>query len=33
MEGDVIVTQELFKFEYLDELPTARSSASIGDGP
>ena len=29
MEGDVIVTQELFKFEYLDETPTARSSANI----
>ena len=28
MEGDVIVTQELFKFEYLDEAATARSSAN-----
>ena len=24
MEGDVIVTQELFKFEYLDETPDGR---------
>jgi pilus assembly protein CpaF len=29
MEGEVIVTQELFKFEYLDETPTGRSSANI----
>ena len=29
MEGDVIVTQELFKFEYLDKSPTGRSSANI----
>ena len=28
MEGDVIVTQELFKFEYLDETADGRSSAS-----
>jgi pilus assembly protein CpaF len=24
MEGDVIVTQELFKFEYLDESPDGK---------
>ena len=24
MEGDVIVTQELFKFEYLDETPDGK---------
>ena len=24
MEGDVIVTQELFKFEYLDETPEGK---------
>ena len=28
MEGDVIVTQELFKFEYLERPPTGRSSAN-----